>query len=185
MPNRDRLILLASIHAYYIGLSANSTNATFDLITTSVIRSVHLGWSLISATIICLKPFVLTLGSGYLGATINHNLVPYTNSSERHCERSGGQGNGLSARRVPGREETYTMNVIRTARPQSTPDTGGHNPDIQGTDSHVQQSGASIGSVHRISNDGSQELIIRRTMEYRIDYVENVEYKPRRNEVAS
>jgi hypothetical protein len=121
--------------------------------------SVQLGWSLISATILCLKSFVANLGSGYLGATFNVNLGSYTNN--------GGRSGGRSA--LPG--ESYILNKISVSRPQQTVVTGG-----QERDRHGRRDASSIGSANRVSDDGSQEFIIRRTVEYNVDY-EDEEYQ--------
>jgi hypothetical protein len=115
--------------------------------------SVQLGWSLISAAILCLKSFVANLGSGYLGATFNVNLGSYTNN--------GGRSGGRSA--LPG--ESYILNKISVSRPQQTVVTGG-----QERDRHGRRDASSIGSANRVSDDGSQEFIIRRTVEYNVDY---------------
>ena len=108
--------------------------------------TVQLGWSLISATILCLKSFVAALGSGYLGATLNSNLVSYANSGAF-------------------REESYVLNQIGISRQQDATVASGQEHNHQG-----QRDAASIGSANQISDDGSQELIIQRTVEYKISY---------------
>jgi hypothetical protein len=80
--------------------------------------SVQLGWSLISATIPCLKSFVTSLGSGYFGATLNANLG---------SDSSGGRSAaGLGS---------YVLSKLRprvTGRPEPDP--------------HDQRDGASVRS---------------------------------------
>ncbi|KFY48512.1 hypothetical protein V495_01269 [Pseudogymnoascus sp. VKM F-4514 (FW-929)] len=158
------LIVLAIVHVQYVESSITSTNATFDQITPSVIMSIQLGWSLISATIPCLKSFVVYLGSGYLGATLNTNLGSYAISDERSGVRSDGR-NAL-------REGSYPLSKISVSRPQETTVTGGRG---RGSDRHGQNDVAStsVHSVNRTSNDGSQDFIIRRTVDYRISYEDN------------
>lgn len=156
--------MLAIVHVQYVELSITSTNATFDQITPSVIMSIQLGWSLISATIPCLKSFVVYLGSGYLGATLNANLGSYAISDERSGVRSDGR-NELQ-------EGSYALNKISVSRPQETTVTGGRGRD---RDRQGQKDIASTGirSANRASSDGSQEFIIRRTVDYRISYEDN------------
>lgn len=147
--------MLAIIHVHYVKSYITSTNATFDQITTSVIMSVQLGWSLISATIPCLKSFVVNLQSGYLGATLNANLGSYGNTG----------GTGGTGRRSALQERSYVLNKISVSQPQETTITGGRKPDR-----HGQQDAASIHSANRLSDDGSQDFIIRRTVDYKITY---------------
>lgn len=145
--------MLAIVHVHYVQLYIASTNPTFDQITLSVIMSVQLGWSLISATIPCLKSFVANLGSGYLGATLNANLASYGTSGAPSGGSSAAQGG------------SYVLSKLSGSRPQETTITGGLGPDR-----HDQPDEASVHSANRVSSDGSQELIIRRTVEYNIDY---------------
>lgn len=127
--------------------------------------SIQLGWSLISATIPCLKSFVVYLGSGYLGATLNTNLGSYSASGKQ----SGGRSNGRNALR----EGSYALNKISVSRPQETTVTGGRD---RGRDRDRDRQGqkdvasTSVRSANRASSDGSQEFIIRRTVDYRISY---------------
>jgi hypothetical protein len=121
--------------------------------------SVQLGWSLISATIPCLRAFVANLGSGYLGATLNTNLGKY-GTSGRSGERSG--------QRSAAGEESYVLNKISVSQPQETEIIGGREHD------HPRQGdAASNRSTERVSNDGSQEFIIRKTINYQISYQDN------------
>lgn len=124
---------------------------------------IQLGWSLISATILCLKPFVATLGSGYLGATLNANLGSYANSG------------GCSA----FREESYVLNQIGISRQQDATVTSD-----QERDRHSRRDIASIGSANRTSDDGSQELIIQRTAEYKINYEDDGDHRQDKKPVA-
>ncbi|KIM99379.1 hypothetical protein OIDMADRAFT_181671 [Oidiodendron maius Zn] len=105
--------------------------SVFDQITPSIIMTVQLGWSLISATILCLKSFVATLGSGYLGATLSANLGSYANSGGRSAFR----------------EESYVLNRIGISRQQDATVTSGQEHNHQG-----QRDAASIGSANRISD---------------------------------
>ena len=152
--------MLAIIHVHYVQSFITSTNATLDQIIPSVIMSVQLGWGLISATILCLKSFVATLGSGYLGATLNTNLGPYVKSSGR----SGG--------RSVLRDESYVLNEISVTRAQKTTVTGG-----QDRVSHGPQDAASISSANRVSDDGSQEFIIWRTVEYKVNFEDSEDHR--------
>ena len=115
--------------------------------------SVQLGWSLISATIPCLKSFVANLGSGYLGATLNANLGSYGSNSRRSGGRSAARGG------------SYVLSKLSGSRLQETTITGGPT-----TDRHDQPEDASVRSANRLSSHGSQEFIIRRTVEYKINY---------------
>lgn len=151
---------------HYVESSITSANATFDQITPSVIMSIQLGWSLISATILCLKSFIVYSGSWYLGATLNTNLGSYAISDERSGVRSDG--------RKELREGSYALNKISVSRPQKTTVTGGRGRD-RDRDRHSQKDLAFTGnrSVNRASSDGSWEFIIRRTVDYRISYEDN------------
>jgi len=57
-------------------VALNSANQTLDGIPESILEEVQLGWSLISATIPCLKSFVVNLGTGFMGGgTLDKTIV--------------------------------------------------------------------------------------------------------------
>ena len=114
--------------------------------------SVQMGWGLISATIPSLKSFVANLGSGYLGATLNANLGEYSIGGSR------------SRRRRDLGEESYVLTKISVSQPQETEIVDGREY------SRGQGGAASIRSTSRVSNDGSQEFIIQRPVDYQISY---------------
>ena len=92
------------------------------------------------------------MGSGYLGATLNVNLGSYAHSGQRTTVREG----------------SYFLNKISVTRPQETIITGGQERERR----PHQGDAASVRSVSRVSDDGSQEFIIRRTVEYKINYAD-------------
>ena len=157
-----RLIVLAVIEAYYTNLYLGSTNATLDQITPSCIMSVHLGWSLVSATVLCLKPFVVTLGSGYLMS--NHNLGPTTGGTNGSGHLSSRQSRRLSmpsaTKRVAapamGVPECYTLSHLNQARLKAVTDSSSADHDC--AVSEIESTG---DGVRRVSDDGSQDLFIR------------------------
>ena len=114
--------------------------------------AVQMGWALISATIPCSKSFVASLGSGYLGATLNTNLGEYSTSG------------GRSGKHTDLGQDSYVLKKISVSQPQETEIVGGRET------SRNQGDSASSRSMNRVSNDGSQEFIIRKTVDYQISY---------------
>ena len=64
------------------------------------------------------------------------------------------------------------MSKLSGSRPQETTITGGPEPDR-----HDQRDEASVRSANRVSSDGSQEFIIRRTVEYKINYEDDQDFQ--------
>jgi Na+/proline symporter len=68
------LAIILFIHIHFLDGGLHSTNQTFDQITPSILEQVQLCWTLVAATIPCLKAFIATLGSGYLGGHFDRDF---------------------------------------------------------------------------------------------------------------
>lgn len=112
--------------------------------------SIQMGWSLVSATIVRLKSFVENLGSGYLGATLNYNLGSYADTGSHSASRA--------ARRGGTRDEVFEMQAVSSAEAASHRE----RPHFKAHNTEAVEDDTSICSVPRVSNDGSQEFIVRR-----------------------
>ncbi|UNI19420.1 hypothetical protein JDV02_005604 [Purpureocillium takamizusanense] len=165
------LIALAVMEAHYTWLYIGSTNATFDHITLSTLMSVHLGWSLVSATILCLKPFVMMLGSGcftsnhYLGSSTAGGdavLLSPSDSGQSHGSRrymvKSRPNRGARAAAVGEHELLALSDLKHTTWLRSRADAGS-----LGYDCGVSQAsrGGTGDGAHRLSDGSSQDLIIQ------------------------
>lgn len=126
----SRLIALAALHLHYIVIGIDSHNQTFDQITPSIIEQVQLSWSLIAATIPCLKAFIATLGSGYLGGQLGRNYATgqgysgqdHSNQSESYAMKTMdtmGQSMRVKNKVVGGKSDTLDATSTRTLTRQS------------------------------------------------------------------
>lgn len=149
----NRLIALIMLHLHEVQDTIGSTNSTFDYIPASAIMSIQLGWSLVSATIVRLKSFVENLGSGYLGATLNTNLGPFAGTGSQSASRD--------ARRGGIRDDVFEMLAVR--RPETASHLGSSR--LKTNNPRLVDDNASIGSMTRVSNDGSQEFMVRKREE--------------------
>jgi hypothetical protein len=148
-----RLIALTTLHLHEVRDTISSTNPTFDYIPASAIMSIQLGWSLVSATIVRLKSFVENLGSGYLGATLNTSLGSFAGTGSENASRD--------ARRGGARDDAFEMQAVRRAETASN----SRSPYLKSNNPPLVDDNASIGSMTRVSNDGSQELMVRKRKE--------------------
>src|SRR5450432_1831757 len=100
------------MRAYYMSIASNSSNQTLAQILPSIFEEVQLGWSLISATIPCLRAFVTNLDFGVLSGALDKTVVDsrgYTNgnsylmeaisvSQQARSKVTGGQSETISNR---------------------------------------------------------------------------------------
>jgi hypothetical protein len=121
-------------------VALSSSNQTFDEIPASIFEEVQLGWSLISATIPCLKSFVVNLGTGFMGGgTLDKTFV-----SSR-----GGYNAGSNS---------YVMDTISVSQQARSKITAGHAETI------------SNRTLTRASHDDVEDSGIRMTVDYHIGY---------------
>lgn len=149
----NRLIALIMLHLHEVQDTIGSTNSTFDYIPASAIMSIQLGWSLVSATIVRLKSFVENLGSGYLGATLNTNLGSFAGTGSQSASRD--------ARRGGIRDDVFEMHAVRC--PETAANLGSCR--LTSNNPRLEDDNASIGTMTRVSNDGSQEFMVRKREE--------------------
>ncbi|KAH8807567.1 hypothetical protein F5884DRAFT_857144 [Xylogone sp. PMI_703] len=104
------LIALAILHVYYVGSTIHSTNASFDQIIPSIYEQVEMGWSLIAATIPCLKGFVADLGTGYLGHNLGNSALQYGSNRYESSNRDAYMLDTLTSSHV-----TRSRTAVRNA----------------------------------------------------------------------
>ncbi|KAH8811164.1 hypothetical protein F5884DRAFT_854524 [Xylogone sp. PMI_703] len=137
------LVVFAILHVHSFGTIVHSTNPSYDQIIPSVYVQIEMGWSLISATIPCLKGFVVDLGTGYLG----HNL--------------GTTALGYGSNRYPSERDTYMLDTITASRATRSKVTAGQADNL----SNRSLTRASQSNDHELDENG-----IRRTVDYRVEY---------------
>jgi len=142
-----RLVVLALLHIHYLPNAINSSNMTFDLILPSILKVSQLGWSLVSATIPCLRTFVLNLGTGYLGGT-NFDKILAAGASHRAYTST----------------DCYAMDTLGSSRKTKT-----SKVTAAPFDSVLNR------SLTRASQDENEDFGIRTTTGYEVSFEERLQ----------
>ncbi|KAF2818808.1 hypothetical protein CC86DRAFT_308447 [Ophiobolus disseminans] len=149
---RIPIIGFAALNLHYVSAYASGVNVSNTIIPALVCQQYELFWSLLSATIPTLKSFMRSFNSGF-GMEIDLD-TPYSYGSKSHHGSANEHSQSASARSIKG---TGAVDV----RDRSI-DTRYHN------DRPHEERDSSIAS------GGSQEMIIRRGVEYTVTYEERV-----------
>jgi len=139
------LVAFAILHVHYVGKTIHSTNPAFDQIIPSIYEQVEMGWGLISATIPCLKGFVVDLGTGYLGHNLGSSALAYGSNRYGSSNRDG-----------------YVLDVLSGSHTTRSKISAGQTDNM---------SNRSLTRVSQSNDHGIfDENAIRRTIDYHVQY---------------
>ncbi len=158
------MIAIAILRLYYINIEILSTNSTFDGAPTAVLTQLELYYSLISATIPCLNPFLRAVSTtygamgpetimggslGYGSDKVNYGLTPIGSAANTKKQTKRRE----KATKTPKKSQPDT---IQRERPAADPQTyrGDHARSIAKDTSEGHLGAASIGS-----NDSTKMII--------------------------
>lgn len=146
---KNRVIMAALVRLYYLGQDIASANPFFDGVPAQICTQVAMNYSLMAATVPCLKPFIISFNTSWGTTTIRADSAYAMHSmSDKPRSRSTAPGSGRP-----------------TDQPSFRPDLCSHTTRI-GYDPKPPPRGDS-GSVE---SHGSEQRIIRRTEDWSVRY---------------
>lgn len=87
----DRLIAITILRLHYLTISFGSSNPTLIGVPAVLLAQVELGWSIISATIPCLNPFMRAVSTNY-GAMDSETIMDGSHLSDANQASGAGVG---------------------------------------------------------------------------------------------
>jgi hypothetical protein len=176
------LVVPIVFRLHYLSEALNSPNYTYQVTWASVSQQVEICYAIVAATIPCLKPFMSAMATNYGGpaegvrskngtyAQFEHNTSGVRKDSRRGFNLASFKSGEGSWQRSGNRSEKRDgdvdgvydgLNVDNTQGPNSRM---GHKANI---------SSPSPRKVGSIESGDSQQHIIRRDVEYVVEYEEN------------
>ena len=151
------MIAAGIVRLYYLSITLHSSDFPFDSTYSGLLTQIEMHYSLMAATIPCMKPFIKAFNTGYLGHTVS---------------QMGGYGTGYGTGYGKGNE--YVLQSISSDRgfgptkAKSGRNLGPLRPD-QGDNATVveHEPAQPSGSM---TSDGSEKMIIRQTVGWNVRY---------------
>jgi hypothetical protein len=141
---------------HYVDQWRHATNAGLAQEPILVIQQVYLCWSIISATIPNLKAFVRSFGSGF-GIGIDMERYTQAYGSKGSYGKQYEMGSMKNTNNSGGSRNNHSYNDIE------------HQDDVVAARRHLNQAPHHQESGS-IESSGSQERIIRKDVQWRVDY---------------
>jgi hypothetical protein len=154
------VIAAAIARVHYIAIQLRSSDPTFDAIPAAISTQVLMNYSLIAATIPCLKPFVISFNTGWGQGNHGKGSSYVLNSLTK---RNGGDS-GAPKSQTLASHHSQTGNNLRLR-----PDVHEHNWTIAHDDKETQ-SGRGEEADGSVASKESQQMIIRRTAGWSVKY---------------
>ncbi|KAH7130220.1 hypothetical protein B0J11DRAFT_522672 [Dendryphion nanum] len=177
------VIALSALHLHYMSSYINSTNPSKAIIPALVCQQFELSWSLLSATIPTLKAFMRSFNSGFgmeidldtpYGYGSGNNNGTYRLETMKNTTASHATFNGGSALRShQGSMKRQDIAPSATSTPAKSAKAAGvvNINETNGSDTtfYLVNPHEERGSI---TSDGSQEMIIRRDVQWSVSYEE-------------
>ena len=170
-----------------LGFAYGSAEPFFDIVPAGIATQCALHYSLMAATIPCMKPFIISFNTSW--GTTNPRGTSYALDELSYGSRDRDRGAGLSY--VPanhsvvsqhGGEERRGSTKRTMASPNKPRGSVGQNigvalsldsklrPEAIGHSTYVGKEQRGKGDAESMETDGSQQMIIRKTEDYTVRY---------------
>ncbi|KAH7077530.1 hypothetical protein BKA63DRAFT_601625 [Paraphoma chrysanthemicola] len=176
---RIPVIGFAALHLHYVSAYATSTDVSKAIIPALVCQQYELFWSLLSATIPTLKSFMRSFNSGF-GMEIDLDMPYYGYGSKAREDgtyplavmRNATSRNGNIVAKDGGRSQQSGNGISISQSTSGRSMKRGDFVEMRdiGADTSVHMSGAPGDRDSSIASGNSQEMIIRRGVEYSVTY---------------
>jgi hypothetical protein len=180
---RIAIIPLAMVRIHDLNKISKSTNWPFDIVTAIVFAQLEMHFSLIAATIPCLRPFLKAANTGYLATQAvqvdraihdeqtNNSSYAMASKVSRHSRRSL-RKNSLSI--LSPRASLTTISRLQGQDEVVIP----LPPHLEATEEHPVLDPFSLPTrttiqhhdERSVTSDGSQRNFIKKTVEYDVRY---------------
>ncbi|KAL3452445.1 hypothetical protein BJX65DRAFT_303279 [Aspergillus insuetus] len=162
------MIVFAVLHIHYLQRDIHSEDPTLDLVNAIIWAQVELHFSLIACSVFCLRPFMAAVSTNYgtagdstLGSSLDASKQKSGNSKYNNSSlASGSRGTGNKAVAYGVLETDF--GAMKRPRAQDTKVIADDEIELV-----EQRSGASIGTM---GSDESAKMIIRKDVQYTVEY---------------
>ncbi|KAI9710043.1 MAG: hypothetical protein M1812_007507 [Candelaria pacifica] len=166
-------VLVAGIFRLrYLVPTVNSVDYTFDTVYGIVCTQIELHYSLMAATIPCMKPFVKAFNTGYLGTAARQTNYAYGYATGTFADDKTNHGRSFALQSMRSRSQEDS----KRAEPQHQKSTNNLKlrekdlrPDMVDSTVYVEHSQGQEESGS-VTSHGSDQMIIRRTVGWDIRY---------------
>ncbi|KAL4869110.1 hypothetical protein BDV12DRAFT_196732 [Aspergillus spectabilis] len=168
------MIIFAVLHIYYLQKDIGSRDSTLDAIPSLIWAQVELNYALVACSIFCLRPFMAAVSTNY-GTAGDSTLESSSRDASKHkSSGSKSAGSGNRGTLLIG-NETVAFGVLQ--RPDVG--VGGKGKGVQ---PHAQERSVRSpvgeqeielveqGRGGSLGSDGSRKMIIRKDVQYTIEY---------------
>jgi hypothetical protein len=175
------VIAPAAFRLHYLSEALNSSNFTLDITYEAVCKQVEISYAIIAATLPCLRPFMVATATNYGAPAEGHRTKTGTygkayvrsgssNKSSRHNRNQTPTGFSLTSltRKLGSGLHSEKNTVSSTVN-------GDNSAHIRGMDSHGKHTATVVAShmprdTRSIESSESKQMIIRRDVEYAVEY---------------
>ncbi|KAI9801612.1 MAG: hypothetical protein M1825_003291 [Sarcosagium campestre] len=155
-----RLPVIAAgvLRIIFLTRALNSSDYTFESVDFSVVTMIELHYSLMAATIPCMKPFIKAFNTGFLGTTARQTEIGGYGSNSEYGPRDTSYAlQSISSEYGYVKQSRSSSGKVPVLRPD-----GGDNATSVEHDPHHPS-----GSM---TSDGSEKMIIRQTVGWNVRY---------------
>lgn len=156
------VIIAAIVRLQYVAIQLRSENPTFDGIPAGICTQVLMNYSLIAATIPCLKPFVISFNTGW-------GQGSQGKGSSYVLESFGQQKGGNSEAPRSGNLTSHTKHSQTGNEMSLRPDPHEHNWTIAHEDNEARSTRA-VDANGSVASKESQQMFIRQTAAWSVHY---------------
>ena len=177
---RLAIIVPAALRLHYLSEALNSSNFTLDITYEAVCKQIEITYAIIAATLPCLRPFMVATATNYGAPAEGHKMK--TGSYVKAYARSGSSNKSSRRDRSqnhPGFNLTNLTQKLSSGmhsekNTSSTAD-GDNSGPIYGIDSYVKHTATVVASrtprdTRSIESSESKQMIIRKDVEYAVEY---------------
>jgi hypothetical protein len=168
------VIVPAAFRLHYLSEALNSPNYTLDTTYPAICKQVEIAYAIIAATLPCLRPFMVATATNYGAPAEGHKTKTgssgkaYANKSSRRDRNQSSAGFSLTnlTRKLGSGLHSEKNNT-------SSAVDGDNNAHISGMDSYGKHTATVVAShapTRSIESSESKQMIIRKDVEYAVEY---------------
>lgn len=173
---RDSVILIAVIRLQYVERQIESDNPTLVGATATVLTQTELFYSVVAATIPCLRPFLAAFVTNY-GAMGGDTILGGSYVISAHHKESKGSGASFAMRSLDSAKRAANRSEKRPVQQLPVTGAAGGNADTLRPDQVSNRISAGHGKGHHAAHDassvGSDEstrgMIIKKEVAWQVD----------------
>jgi hypothetical protein len=162
LTKHDSVLAILVIRLYFLAQALHGSDYIFELATPITLAEIQLFYSLIAATIPCLRPFLKAFNSGFMGVAATQADPTLYGSSDG---RKGNSSYILQSRR--GDNKSALRSAAHASRDEGR---GFREVNIGQSHTCVEHDPMHNAETGSRTSDGSEKMIIRQTVAWDVQY---------------